>query len=486
MQNSESSGKMTNSNNNSSIDASQCRQGEFNLKTKDDLQVLANELGVAIGAQEDLSPLARPVQVGNYLIPNSLAIHPMEGCDGDSQGRPDELTIRRYDRFAAGGAGLLWVEAMAVVPEARANPRQLWIHSGSQKAFTDLVKRIRLMAAKHCGSGHRPLLILQLTHSGRYSKPVSQPEPMICQHDPYRDGLVPQPKPNKDVPTKIPAEQPVVTDEYLDKLQDAYVQSARMAFAAGFDGVDIKSCHGYLVNELLGSHERAGKYGGSFENRSRFLLEVMHKIQSEWGKEKLITTRMGVYDAVPYPYGWGVDRDDYTKCDLTEPVKLISLLVQRGLKLLNITIANPYYNPHCNRPFSRPIEGGYEQPEHPLLGVVRLIDLAAQIQKQFPRLAVVGTGYSWLRGLFGQVAAASKAHKKATLIGGGRMAFAYPDFPHDIIETGKLDLRKVCICCSMCSQIMRNGGRTGCVIRDNKVYGPIFRQGSTDSNGRRG
>ncbi|GAJ09003.1 unnamed protein product, partial [marine sediment metagenome] len=95
---------------------------EFQLGSTEDLRRLSERLGVQIEALEDISILAEPVKTGRLVIPNSLAVHPMEGCDGDSQGRPSKLTLRRYERFAAGGAGLLWVEATAVVPEGRANP----------------------------------------------------------------------------------------------------------------------------------------------------------------------------------------------------------------------------------------------------------------------------------------------------------------------------------------------------------------------------
>lgn len=450
---------------------------EFRLRDIGDLRQLNSSLGVSVDALEDVSILAEPVDLGSAVIPNSLAVHPMEGCDGDSQGRPGKLTWRRYERFARGGAGLLWVEAIAVAGEGRANPRQLWLNNGSKESFRDLVKMIRASAAQSMGSTHRPFLVAQLTHSGRYSKPEGASYPIIAQRDPYRDALIPQPKPDANAKSRIPDDWPLVSDEYLDELQQAYVEAAQIAFEVGFDAVDIKSCHGYLINELLGCRGREGKYGGSFENRTRLLLEVIDRIHQELGREKMVVTRLGVYDAIPYPYGWGVDEKNYAKPDLAEPKKLIALLEQRGTKLINITVANPYYNPHVGRPFSEPIVGGYEEPEHPLVGVARLIDVAGEIQKQFSDIAIVGTGYSWLRTLFANTAAASKAGGLATLIGAGRMAFAYPDFAKDIVTKGRLDPGKVCVSCSACTQIMRDAGMTGCVVRDNKVYGPIFEHG---------
>lgn len=451
---------------------------EFNLSNLEDLRRLAESLSVKIDAIENTSILGEPVQLGKLIIPNSLAIHPMEGCDGDNMGRPARLTVRRYERFARGGAGLIWAEATAVVPEGRANPRQLWLHKENKQAFADMIKMMRAVAAESMGWEHKPVIVAQLTHSGRYSKPAGFAAPIIPQRDPYRDPLTPQQKPNPNAKSKIPENWPLVTDEYLDQLQNAYVEAARLAFEVGFDAVDIKSCHGYLINELLACHNRPGKYGGSFENRTRFLLDVVDKIHNELGQDKTVVTRLGIYDAIPYPYGWAVDKDDYTIPDLTEPKKLIALLRQRGVKLIDITIANPYYNPHFGRPFNDPIVGGYDEPEHPLVGVARLINLTSQIQKEFLDVAIVGTGYSWLRTLMANVGAANKAGGLITIVGGGRMGFAYPDFPKDIIKKGKMDPDKVCVACSGCTQIMRDSGvTTGCVVRDNKVYGPIFMRG---------
>ena len=450
---------------------------EFRLRNTVDLKRLSKQLGVNIEVIEDVSILTEPVQIGELVIPNSLAVHPMEGCDGDSQGRPGKLTLRRYERFAAGGAGLIWAEATAVVPEGRANPRQLWIHEKNKESFAAMVKMMRQVAARSMGPGHKPVIVLQLTHSGRYSKPEGKAHPIIAQRDPYRDPLAPQPKPDPNRKSRIPDGWPLVTDDYLDKLQDAYVEAARIAFEVGFDAVDVKSCHGYLINELFGCRDRKGKYGGSFENRTRFPLEVIDKIHQELGEDAVVAMRLGIYDAIPYPYGWAVDENDYTKPDLTEPKKLISLLQQRGLGLINVTIANPYYNPHVGRPFNETIVGGYEEPEHPLVGVDRLVNLTGEIQQQFPDIAMVGTGYSWLRTLLPNVAAANKTNGLTTLVGAGRMAFAYPDFAKDILTDGRMYPEKVCVSCSACTQIMRDASMTGCVVRDNEVYGPIFKHG---------
>lgn len=447
------------------------KQWRFDLKSLADLRQLADHWHVEVDGDDDLSPFAQPVQAGALRAPNAIAIHPMEGCDGDSEGRPAELTIRRYDRFASGGAGLIWVEAIAVVPEGRANPRQLWIHDGSVASLQAMLVRMRDLAAQKFGAAHRPLLVAQLTHSGRYSRPVAGPEPIITQRDP-----------NRDARSKIAPDFPLATDDYLDSLPDKFVQAAKRAFDIGFDAVDIKACHGYLINELFGSHTRPGRYGGSFENRTRLFLDIIDRIHRDLGSDAPVVTRLGVYDAIPHPYGWGVDAHDFTVPDLREPLQLIGELARRNMPIINVTAANPYYNPHYGRPYNKPAAGMYESPEHPIVGVHRLLSLSAQVQRAYPQTAIVATGFSWLQTLMPHVMAAALRKRNATFVGAGRMAFAYPDFPADILAAGRMDPAKVCIACSACTQIMRDGGTTGCPVRDGAVYGPIFRQGKAKKN----
>jgi 2,4-dienoyl-CoA reductase-like NADH-dependent reductase (Old Yellow Enzyme family) len=460
---------------------------EFNLETIEDLQKLSASLSIDIPAQEDILILGTAIKIGMLTAPNRLAVHPMEGADGDSEGCPGELTMRRYKRFAAGGCGIIWVEAIAVVPEGRANPRQLWLHDESKDAFANMVAEARKAAQTSMGSQHHPIIVAQLTHSGRYSNPEGTACPIIPQRDPYRDAMVPQQPPLKNTKTVIPDNWPIVTDGYLDGLVEVYVKAAKLAFEVGFDAVDIKSCHGYLINELLACYGREGRYGGAFENRTRLLLTIIDAIHQQLGKDRTVVTRLGIYDAIPYPYGWAVDKNDYApkggtsqgcaKPDLAEPKKLFALLSQRNVPMINVTIANPYYNPHFGRPYNKPIIGGYKSPEHPLQGVERMIRLTGKMQRAFPQMILVGTGYSWLQHLMPYVGAAVLKKGMAGIIGAGRMSLAYPDYAKDILIKGKLDPDKVCIACSACTQIMRDGGTIGCVVRDNKVYGPIYKQG---------
>lgn len=439
----------------------------FRFHTLDDLRAAIERAGLDLEATDDLSPLLEPAQVAGFTLPNRLVVLPMEGADGRDDGAPDELTFRRYRRFAAGGAGLLWMEATAVVAEGRANPRQLWLHDAVVPAFRALVEQTLETARRECG--HRPLLVVQLTHSGRYSRPGRYPAPIIAHRSPRLDPL-----------HNLTADYPVISDQELERLEDCYVEAALCAQKAGFDAVDVKACHGYLVSELLASHTREGRYGGPLEDRSRFLRRVVTKIRRA-SPGLIVTSRMNAYDAMPYPYGFGMDRSGSAEPDLRDPIEVVRFLHENGTPLVNITIGNPYFNPHVNRPFDLPVAGAPVPPESPLEGVARFTQIVRRIQTEFPGMAVIGGGYSWLRQFFANVAAANVKKGWVSLVGVGRLAFAYPDFARDLQQHGRVDPERVCVACSACTQIMRDGGRTGCVPRDAAIYEPIYKVGRAEA-----
>jgi 2,4-dienoyl-CoA reductase (NADPH2) len=290
---------------------------KFNFDSYEAIEHKIRELGVGIKLSSDLSPISRPVKIGSKIAPNSMAILPMEGCDSNPDGSPSDLVTRRYNRFNSGGAGLIWYEACAVVHKGKANPLHMYLNRANAGAFAALIKENCAETAKSYGSDHNPVRIIQLTHAGRYARPDHAPEPIIAYHDPLLD-----------LRSGIDKNYPLVTDEFLDELQEDFVQSAILARDAGFDGVDIKACHRYLVSELLASHTRAGKYGGSFENRTRFLVETIRNIRKAVGDDFIIASRFNAFDAHPYPYGFGADKDDDTKPDMAEPLALTKLLVE--------------------------------------------------------------------------------------------------------------------------------------------------------------
>lgn len=427
--------------------------------SKQEFETQKQELGVDLPYAEDISILSAPIKIGNKTVQNRLVCQAMEGCDGTFEGSPDTLTKRRYERFAKGGAGLIWYEATAVLKEGRANPRQLYITKNNLDDFKHQVEEIKQTGLKE--NGFEPIVIMQATHSGRYSKPNGVSEPFIAYNNPIFE---------KDSP--IPAER-IVTDEYLDTVKDALIQGAKLAQQAGFDGVDIKACHRYLNSELLSAYTRTGRYGGSLENRTRLLVESAQGAVESCDKDFIVSTRLNVYDGFPYPYGFGVKTDGSIDFDDTEPVWLLKKLQSVGVSLVNVSMGNPYFNPHVNRPFAI---GGYTPQEHPLQSVERMLNGIARLKKQVPNLAVISSGISYLGVVAPHITSAFIEKGGFDFAGFGRTIFAYPDFANDVLKNGGMKKEKCCICCSKCTELMRAGGTTGCIIRDKEVYLPLYKE----------
>ena len=450
---------------------------KFNFHSLEELKQKLAQDEIHIALSEDFSVFQRRVKVGKRTAPNAFAILPMEGCDCELDGSPSELTLRRYIRFARGGAGLIWFEACAVVPEGKANERSMALTRDNLDQFKRMLEKVRSEARAKNGADAEPLCILQLTHSGRYSRPVGHVSaPMIAVHDPLLDP-----------PVGLKGDEPVVSDEYLDNLQQRYVEAALLAQEAGFDGVDIKACHRYLMSELLSAREREGRYGGSFENRSRMLLETIAKVRAALDARMIVACRFNVYDAHPYPYGFGVDRDDFMKYDLTEPLELVRRMCAAGVELLSNSAGNPYFRyPQFTRPFDTPALNGEIPEEHPLESVARLFELSANIQRAAGDVPVVGNGYSWLRSFIPYAGAANLQRGDISMVGLGRSGIAYPDAPNDVLAGGGMRPEKCCITCSKCTQMMRDHGRDGCVVRDAEVYAKLYRESRADAMQRNG
>ena len=422
-------------------------------------EIIKNEK-LEIAYSDNLKILDTPIALYKKTIPNRIAIQPMEGCDGTYEGAIDELTHRRYLRFAKSGAGVIWFEATAIANEGRANPRQLFLNEKTLDSFKKLIFEVRETAYKETKT--EPVLIMQATHSGRYSKPNGVPEPLIAYNKPIFEGDNP-----------ISSDR-ILSDDYLKALEEKYAVSAKLAQEAGFDGVDIKCCHGYLMSELMGAYLRKGEYGGSYENRTRLYFNAFQNAKNAVSDDFIVTSRINVYDGFPYPYGFGVNEHDGLKPDLTEPIKVIKTLKERfNTELIDVTIGNPYVNPHVNRPYN---VGPYKSPEEPIKGVERMMKCVGEIQRSFPDMTVIGSAFSFMKDEGANIAAGAVKSGVCKIAGFGRQAFAYPDFYRDIKEKGAMDERKCCLACGKCTELMRAVKVAGCVIKDKDVYLPIYKE----------
>ena len=389
----------------------------------------------------------------NLTINNRIVFHPMEGCDGTPDGAIDELTRRRYLRFAKSGAGIIWFEATAVTNEGRANPRQLFLNEKTKDSFKSLINEIKEVSLKE--NGFEPIIIVQLTHSGRFSKPNGTPEPIVA----YRNS-------HWEIGKE---EQPYViaTDDYCKTIPQKYYDAAILAKEVGFDGMDVKCCHGYLFNEFLSAKEREGIYGGSLENRTRLYFECIDAVKNAVGDEAFVTTRLNACDCFPYPYGYGVDADN--NIDLTETKLIIKSLYEKGVRLINLTLGNPYLIPHINRPC-------INAPEDGNIGMKRIYDITKELKAEFPEIYFVASGLTFSGENAMEYAAEIIRDGVADFAGFGRLTFAYPEFYKDYLENGELNASKLCLKCSKCSQLMRAGTVAGCPIRDSEVYMPYYQK----------
>lgn len=440
---------------------------KFDYKNLTELRQEIEKNKYSLSLDDDLEPLSKQVSIEGKTVPNSLCVNPMEGHDADADGGPSGLTFRRYRRFAEGGAGIIWLEATAVTENGKAHPRQLHLRKKSQSGFYQLNKEIKKSAKKFRPDGPEPLTVLQLTHSGRHSASQGVSEPVIAKHSDLLDKKY-----------NITPDYPVISDVALTEIKEDFVKTAELAAEAGFDAVDIKACHGYLIHELLFSYENSSsKYRGAFKNRISFLKGIVNEVNRKV-PNVILASRLNIYDNIPYPDGFGVKKSSGIEPDLSEPIRLLKKLKKAGLKILNVALANPYYDPFLERPFDSPLVGDKVPNRDPLKAISTNFDLASKIGKEFPDLFKVGGGISWLRQFFPNGAANFKNRGAVDAMGAGRLALANPDFAKEILaKKGGLDEGELCITCSSCSQMMKDGVEVGCLVRDNAIYNSIYQKG---------
>jgi 2,4-dienoyl-CoA reductase-like NADH-dependent reductase (Old Yellow Enzyme family) len=432
------------------------------------------------------SPLARPLEVSGFTVGNRWCVQPMEGWDGTEDGRPSEHTLRRWRNFGRSGAKLIWGgEAFAVRPDGRANPNQLCYRPENVDAIAGLLRQLVSAHEERFGRGASDDLLvgLQLTHSGRFCRPTDKRrlEPRIAYHHPLLD---------KKFGIDSADDSVVFSDEEIETLIDDYVVAAKMAQSVGFHFVDVKACHGYLGHEFLSAFRRPGPFGGSFENRTRFLRETIGRIRREC-PDLMIGVRLSVFDfpsfspdpaqtgggkfgpGIPDEYstpydGFGCDHNKPLAVDVSEPVRLLTMLRDEcGVAMVNLTAGSPYYNPHIQRPAFFPPSDGYQPPEDPLVGCLRQIAAVREIKTRVPGLPIVGTAYTYFQDFLPHVAQAVVRQGWVDFVGVGRLVLSYWDMPADVLDGRPLATKRICRTFSDCTTGPRNGLISGCYPLDD-------------------
>lgn len=429
------------------------------------------------------SPLGQPLDVDGLHIGNRFAIHPMEGWDGTTDGRPSDNTRRRWRHFGLSGAKFIWGgEAVAVRADGRANPNQLMLTAESMADIGALREGLVSAHAEAHGSTAGLVVGLQLTHSGRFARPNDKKrlEPQILFRHPVLDRKF-----------GTPADHPLMSDGDIRRLIDDYVLAARRAQQLGYDFVDLKTCHGYLGHEFLSAKTRPGDFGGSLHNRMRFLREMVAGIQAEAPGLK-IGVRLSATDFVPfrpdpalsgpgtlgpgvpdefdptqrYRWGFGHDENNPLHIDLGETREFIAAARDLGVKMFNITVGSPYYNPHLTRPALYPPSDGYQPPEDPLIGVMRHLQVTRELKAAFPDVMLLGSGYTYLQEFLPHVAQAVVRAGWVDLVGLGRLVLSYPELPADVLAGRGMARKRLCRTFSDCTTAPRNGLVSGCYPLD--------------------
>lgn len=456
------------------------------------LRRLASTLGVTLPCDDGSLPAAASPLGQELVLPapagamprratNRFAIQPMEGWDGTPDGLPTELTERRWRAFGRSGAGMIWGgEAVAVCRDGRANPNQLLISDETAPALG----RLRRGLEAEAGDA-RPVIGLQLTHSGRWSRPdAGGPAPRIA----FRHALL-------DRRAGVRDDGACLSDAELRTLVAGFARAAHLAQEEGFDFVDVKHCHGYLLHELLSARSRGGDYGGvALSERTRLLREAVGAVRAA-APRLLVGVRLSIFDrlphrpsteegrrgrlgpgepephALPYTEGFGIDADHPEETDWREPLALVRSLSPLGVTLLNVTAGSPYYVPHVQRPAAFPPSDGYAPPEDPLAGVARLVDAARRAKEAAPELIVVASGLSYLQEYVPHVAQACVREGFFDLAGLGRMVLSYPELPADVLAGRPLVRDRICRTFSDCTTAPRGGLVSGCYPLD-----PFYRE----------
>lgn len=459
------------------------------LKTVSDFKKHIVALGIELPCDEKIevdstSPLAQPIQkiqINGKQIGNRIAIQPMEGWDGTTSGGVTDEMMRRWQRFGESGAKMIYGgEAMAVQANGRANPNQLILSEENKSGIATLREKLIASHVEHHGTADDLAIGFQLTHSGRFCRPNDKRmEPRVAYRHPVLDKKF-----------NVTGDAQILSDEEIEKLILKYIDAAKIAWDIGADFVDIKHCHGYLLHEFLSAFTRLGKYGGSFENRTRILREIVQGIRASGNKIEL-GVRLSAFDFVPfkpdptraqpgklgpgipeefplpYPFAFGANQNDPLKFQLEETFQFARLCGELGIKILNLSAGSPYYNPHIQRPAAYPPSDGYQPAHDPLIDVARQIEVVKQVKANSPaNLILIGSGYSYLQEYLPHVAQAVVRNGSTDMVGIGRMVLSYPTIFADAMLRGELTPKFICRTFSDCTTAPRNGLISGCYPLD--------------------
>jgi len=396
----------------------------------------------------NLEMLSSPIKIGNKLAPNRIVNQPMECNDGDAQGNPTELTLKRYRRLAEGGAGIIIVESLTLTYESRARKNQLKISEENAGSLERLVKEMKEI-------NRESLILFQINHSGRHSDPSFS---KVVSLYPAGDQTI-----------------HLLTEKEIEEIGEGFVKAALLSKQVGADGLDFKHCHGYLCGEMLRpANTREDRFGGNFENRTQFFREVAQRIKKKVGADDfLVGVRYSVYEGIPGGFGTSGPKEVIE--DLAEPLAFAKMAEEMGMDYINVSAGIPAITPEIVRPTKNYPEGVYRH-----FGWAKAV-------KKLVKIPVIGSGYSYLRD--GKNDLKEPDHTKKSflywaeknlkdgnvdMVGIGRQSLADPLFAKKILS-GDIDRINFCTACGGCSVLLRSQKEVGCRVYD-RYYKRVLRQ----------
>jgi 2,4-dienoyl-CoA reductase-like NADH-dependent reductase (Old Yellow Enzyme family) len=399
----------------------------------------------------DLNVLSSAMKIGNRTASNRLVNQPMECNDADASGNPSDLTRNRYRHLAEGGAGMIMVESLSISPRSRARKNQLVIEKKNKAPLADMVREMKKINPES-------LIIFQINHSGIVSGSFSDVVSYYPAYTPTTDSTV-----------------RILTDDDIAEIQAQLVKAALITHEAGADGIDFKNCHGYLGGQLLRpANTKKGRFGGSFENRTRFFRETAGMMKSAIKDENFIFgARISIYEGILG--GFGTAGPDEVAEDLSEPLALCRLIEDAGFDFINVSSGIPVMTGEITRPTQN----------YPM-GVYRQFGWAEAVRDAV-KMPLIGSAYSYLRNgenkLPGDVPEKKSLLYWATkniqdghvdMVGVGRQSLADPLFAKKVM-TGEIDRIDFCKACNGCSVLLGSQARVGCAFYD-KFYKEELRE----------
>lgn len=388
-------------------------------------------------------PVSQPIRVGKRTAQNRFVINAMECNDADDEGNPTEKTFRRYRNLFEGGAAIVDLEAITVQWESRSRKNQLSVMPRNQKALTRFVADLRKVNDK-------PLFVWQLTHSGELS------------HTDFSRRVCVKPLPGFG--------GDVIDEEYVDKTIDQFVLSAKIAHDSGADGVDFKNCHGYLDSQILRPYnDRKWKYGGSFENRTRFTYTIYERIMKEINDPNFILgSKVSIWEG--FPGGQGSAGPDSPVMDLTESLALVKGMEERGASFIIVSAGSPSITLALSQPDRRVPDDCY----------LHFTFQKAVRDALKPSTVVIGSAYSVLNNGHNSLLARKKeentllfwANKNirdhvTDMVAIGRQSLADGQLPRKLLEERDSEI-KWCTACDNCIEFLIRQQNVGCATFDKE------------------